>query len=46
MYCSIDLLNQMAQVQALIGEHNVVGARYAPQATGEVDTENFEARAN
>ncbi|RYF63898.1 MAG: aldo/keto reductase [Comamonadaceae bacterium] len=34
---------QMAQLEALIGEHNVVGARYAPQATGEVDTENFQA---
>ena len=32
---------QMAQVQALIGEHNVTGARYAPQGMGEVDTENF-----
>ena len=32
---------QMAQVEALIGQHNVVGPRYAPQATGEVDTENF-----
>ncbi|RYF80405.1 MAG: aldo/keto reductase [Comamonadaceae bacterium] len=37
---------QMAQVEALVGEHNVVGPRYAPQATGEVDTENFEAPAN
>jgi aryl-alcohol dehydrogenase-like predicted oxidoreductase len=32
---------QMARVERLIGQHNVVGPRYAPQATGEVDTENF-----
>lgn len=32
---------QMARAEALIGQHNVVGPRYAPQATGEVDTENF-----
>jgi len=37
---------QMTQVETLIGEHNVVGPRYAPQATGEVDTENFESTAN
>ena len=32
---------QMQRAEALIGQHNVVGPRYAPQATGEVDTENF-----
>ncbi len=32
---------QMARAESLIGRHNVVGPRYAPQATGEVDTENF-----
>jgi aryl-alcohol dehydrogenase-like predicted oxidoreductase len=31
----------MARVEALIHQGNVVGARYAPQGTGEVDTENF-----
>ncbi|APW38684.1 aldo/keto reductase [Rhodoferax koreense] len=31
----------MARVEALINQHNVVGPRYAPQGTGEVDTENF-----
>ncbi|MDA7415354.1 aldo/keto reductase [Xenophilus arseniciresistens] len=36
---------QMAQLETLIGEHNVVGPRYAPQATGEVDTENFAPSA-
>lgn len=36
---------QMAQLEVLIGEHNVSGPRYAPQATGEVDTENFAPRA-
>ncbi|WP_225781382.1 aldo/keto reductase [Xenophilus sp. Marseille-Q4582] len=34
---------QMARLETLIGQHNVVGPRYAPQATGEVDTENFAA---
>ena len=33
---------QWATADALIGQHNVAGPRYAPQATGEVDTENFE----
>jgi aryl-alcohol dehydrogenase-like predicted oxidoreductase len=32
----------MERLEALINRHNVVGPRYAPQATGEVDTENFE----
>lgn len=36
---------QMATLDTLIGQHNVVGPRYAPQATREVDTENFEAAA-
>jgi aryl-alcohol dehydrogenase-like predicted oxidoreductase len=31
----------IARVEALIHQGNVVGARYAPQGTGEVDTENF-----
>ncbi|MFT3720470.1 aldo/keto reductase [Pseudorhodoferax sp.] len=31
----------MARAEALIGPHNVAGARYAPQGMGEVDTENF-----
>lgn len=31
----------MAKLEALINQANVVGARYAPQATGEVDTESF-----
>ena len=31
----------MARVEALINQQTVVGARYTPQATGEVDTENF-----
>lgn len=31
----------MARVEALINQRTVVGERYAPQATGEVDTENF-----
>ncbi|KQP18195.1 aldo/keto reductase [Pseudorhodoferax sp. Leaf267] len=31
----------MARVDALIHQRNVVGPRYTPQATGEVDTENF-----
>jgi aryl-alcohol dehydrogenase-like predicted oxidoreductase len=31
----------MARVEKLIGQHNVVGARYAAQATSEVDTETF-----
>ena len=31
----------MARVEALIHQRNVVGPRYTPQATGEVDTENF-----
>ena len=34
---------QMTQVEALIGQHNVVGPRYTPQNTAEVDTENFAA---
>lgn len=31
----------MARLETLINQRNVVGARYAPQATGEVDTESF-----
>ena len=31
----------MARVEALINQRTVVGERYAPQATGEVNTENF-----
>jgi aryl-alcohol dehydrogenase-like predicted oxidoreductase len=31
----------MAQLESLIHQHNVVGARYNAQGTGEVDTENF-----
>ena len=31
----------MRRVEALINQHNVVGPRYAPQGTTEVDTENF-----
>jgi aryl-alcohol dehydrogenase-like predicted oxidoreductase len=39
---SVQLTPQaMARVEALIHQGNVVGARYAPQGTGEVDTENF-----
>ena len=32
---------QMAQLELLINQRNVSGARYGAQATGEVDTENF-----
>ncbi len=31
----------MQRVEALINQHKVVGPRYAPQGTTEVDTENF-----
>ena len=31
----------IARVESLINQQTVVGARYAPQATGEVDTETF-----
>jgi aryl-alcohol dehydrogenase-like predicted oxidoreductase len=31
----------MARLDACIGQHNVVGARYNTQGTSEVDTENF-----
>ncbi len=31
----------MARLEAMINQQTVVGPRYAPQATGEVDTENF-----
>ena len=31
----------VAQLNALINERTVVGSRYAPQGTSEVDTENF-----
>lgn len=31
----------MAKLETLINQRNVVGARYAPQATAEVDTESF-----
>lgn len=31
----------MAQLESLINQDNVAGPRYAPQGTGEVDTENF-----
>ena len=31
----------IARVESLINQQNVVGARYTPQATGEVDTETF-----
>jgi aryl-alcohol dehydrogenase-like predicted oxidoreductase len=32
----------LARAGALINQHTVSGARYAAQATGEVDTENFD----
>ena len=31
----------MGKLETLINQRNVAGPRYAPQATGEVDTENF-----
>ena len=31
----------MQQLESLINQDNVAGPRYAPQGTGEVDTENF-----
>lgn len=35
----------MARAEALINDQTVTGARYAPQATGEVDTESFGVAA-